>query len=83
MPARPLPGTTRPPITTPALATNTAPAQALLGPHITTHLCQDRATGTVFERGNGSAKMDLDVVVIPRAESSTEPRMVEEERVQF
>jgi len=27
------------------------------------------ATGTVYERGNGSAKMDLDVVVIPRAES--------------
>lgn len=27
------------------------------------------ATGTVFEHGNGSAKMDLDVVVIPRAES--------------
>ncbi len=29
------------------------------------------ATGTVFERGNGSAKTDLDVVVIPRAESQT------------
>ena len=27
------------------------------------------ATGTVFERGNGSAKTDLDVVVMPRAES--------------
>jgi amino acid adenylation domain-containing protein len=27
------------------------------------------ATGTIFEHGNGSAKMDLDVVVIPRAES--------------
>jgi non-ribosomal peptide synthetase component F len=27
------------------------------------------ATGTVFERGNGSAKVDLDVVVVPRAES--------------
>jgi hypothetical protein len=29
------------------------------------------ATGTIFERGNGSAKTDLDVVVIPRAESQT------------
>lgn len=29
------------------------------------------ATATVFERGNGSAKTDLDVVVIPRAESQT------------
>lgn len=27
------------------------------------------ATGTIFEHGNGSAKMDLDIVVIPRAES--------------
>jgi amino acid adenylation domain-containing protein len=27
------------------------------------------ASGTIFEPGNGSAKMDLDVVVIPRAES--------------
>jgi len=33
------------------------------------HLELGGATGTVFERGNGSAKMDLDVVVIPRAES--------------
>ncbi len=33
------------------------------------HLDLGDATGTVFERGNGSAKMDLDVVVIPRAES--------------
>jgi hypothetical protein len=52
-PTRPSPaivaGTTRPPTTTPALATNTAPAQPLLGPHITTHLCQDRTTGTIFE----------------------------------
>ncbi|HEX8304138.1 MAG TPA: amino acid adenylation domain-containing protein [Jatrophihabitans sp.] len=29
------------------------------------------ATGTIFERGNGSAKTELDVVVIPRAESQT------------
>lgn len=29
------------------------------------------ATGTIFERGNGSSKTDLDVVVIPRAESQT------------
>lgn len=27
------------------------------------------AVGTIFERGNGSAKDDLDIVVIPRAES--------------
>jgi len=27
------------------------------------------ASGTIFEPGNGSAKMDLDVVVIPRAET--------------
>ncbi len=27
------------------------------------------ASATIFERGNGSSKMDLDVVVIPRAES--------------
>ncbi len=33
------------------------------------HLDLGGATGTVYERGNGSAKMDLDVVVIPRAES--------------
>ncbi len=29
------------------------------------------SAATVFERGNGSAKMDIDVVVIPRAESQT------------
>ncbi len=34
-----------------------------------TELDLGAASGTIFEPGNGSAKMDLDVVVIPRAES--------------
>jgi len=41
----------------------------------------DGATATVFERGNGSAKTDLDVVVIPRAESQTVDSGQVDERV--
>jgi amino acid adenylation domain-containing protein len=36
---------------------------------------------TVFERGNGSAKMDIDVVVIPRAESQTADAEHVDERI--
>ncbi|GIG67357.1 non-ribosomal peptide synthetase [Phytomonospora endophytica] len=39
------------------------------------------ASGTVFERGNGSAKMDLDVVVLPRAESQTNDADRVDERI--
>ncbi|MBV9820813.1 MAG: amino acid adenylation domain-containing protein, partial [Actinobacteria bacterium] len=39
------------------------------------------ATGTVYERGNGSAKTDLDVVVIPRAESQTADSGQVDERI--
>ena len=42
------PATTRPSSTTPATAANTAAAPRLIGPHITTHLCQT-AAGTIFE----------------------------------
>ena len=39
------------------------------------------ASGTVFERGNGSAKMDIDVVVLPRAESQTRDAARTDERI--
>jgi amino acid adenylation domain-containing protein len=39
------------------------------------------ANGTIFERGNGSAKTDLDVVVIPRAESQTADSGQQDDRI--
>lgn len=39
------------------------------------------ASATVFERGNGSAKMDLDVVVLPRAESQARDSEAVDERI--
>lgn len=50
----------RNPITQILFSTNDSPL---------TELDLGAAAGTIFEPGNGSAKMDLDVVVIPRAES--------------
>jgi amino acid adenylation domain-containing protein len=50
----------RNPITQILFSTNDSPL---------TELDLGAASGTIFEPGNGSAKMDLDVVVIPRAES--------------
>ena len=50
----------RNPITQILFSTNDSPL---------TELDMGAAAGTIFEPGNGSAKMDLDVVVIPRAES--------------